>query len=43
MAQVGILFPPLILRLIGSLPAAIALTAMAYGQYKRGMAESQVA
>ena len=39
----GILFPPLILRLIGAPPAAIALTAMGYRQYKRGMAESQVA
>ena len=36
----GILFPPLILRLIGSFPAALALTAMGYRQSKGGIAES---
>lgn len=36
----GILFPPLILRLIGSVPAAIALTAMGYRQWKGWPAES---
>lgn len=39
----GMLFPPLILRLVGSIPAALALTAMGYRQCKRGIAESPVA
>jgi len=39
----GMLFPPLILRLIGSLPAALALIAMGYKQSKGEIAESPVA
>ena len=39
----GMLFPPLILRLVGSLPAAVALTAMGYMQAKGGIAQSPVA
>ena len=37
------LFPPLILRLIGSLPGALALTAMGYMQSKERIAEPPVA
>ena len=39
----GMLFPPLILRLIGSLPGALALTAMGYMQSKERIAEPPVA
>jgi hypothetical protein len=39
----GMLFPPLILRLIGSIPAAFALTAMGYKQAKGGGAASPFA
>jgi hypothetical protein len=39
----GMLFPPLTLRLVGSIPVALALTAMGYRQFKRGIAESPVA
>lgn len=36
----GILFPPLVLRLIGSFPAAIALLVMGFGQMTRDVPES---
>ena len=39
----GMLFPPLILRIIGALPAAIALSTMGYWQYKGALADSRVA
>lgn len=39
----GMLFPPLILRLIGALPAALALSAMGYWQSKGAVDESPVA
>jgi hypothetical protein len=38
----GMLFPPLVLRLIGSVPAALALTAMGHRQFRGEIAELAV-
>lgn len=39
----GILFPPLILRLVGALPAALALSVMGYRQSKEAVVKSPIA